>query len=159
MHQREGKYSFADNRILCRLQRDDYGRLRALSEPVRLPQGRLLFETGDAVRHVYFVTGGMLSLLAVTDDDDTVQVAVAGCEGAVGLPALFGINIMPYRVVVQLPASALRISLSVVRAEFSRGGQLHDAILHYLHTLITQITQSLLCSRYHTIEQRLRARG
>lgn len=147
--------NFTDNQILFRLQQEDYGRLHVRLEPVHLPRGRVIYEVGDAVRHAYFLTGGMVSLLATTVEGDTVQVAMVGNEGAVGLPALLGINAMPYRVVVQLPASALRISAAALGTEFNRGGRLHDSLLRYLHTLITQITQSALCNRYHTIEERL----
>src|SRR5947209_12018334 len=136
MSSRESTHPFADNRLLSRLPRQDYERLRARLEPVRLPQGRVLFEAGDAVRHAYFLTGGMASLLAATTDDSTVQVAMVGNEGMVGVPALLGINVMPYRVVVQLPATAVRVSSAALGSEFGRGGQLHDALLRYLHTLI-----------------------
>lgn len=146
---------FADNRILSRLPRADYERLRPRLEPVRLPRGRILFDEGDSPLHAYFLTGGMASLLATTADGDTVQVSMAGWEGVVGVPALLGAGLMPYRVVVQLPATAKRISAAALRAEFNRGGSLHELLLRYLHTLITQITQSALCNRYHTIEQRL----
>jgi CRP-like cAMP-binding protein len=122
---------------------------------VRLPRGRVIYEAGATVRHAYFLTGGIASLLAATADDDTVQVAMVGSEGALGPPALLGIGVMPYQVMMQLPGSALRISTAALGAEFGRGGPLHDSLLHYLHTLIAQITQSALCNRYHTIEERL----
>jgi CRP-like cAMP-binding protein len=146
---------FADNRILSRLPRADYERLRTRLEAVRLPRGRVLFDEGDAPTHAYFLTGGMASLLAAAGDGSTVQVAMVGGEGVVGVPALLGVGLVPYRVVVQLPATAKRISAAALKAEFNRGGPLHDLLLRYLHTLITQVTQSALCNRYHTIEQRL----
>lgn len=155
MSRLESTYPFAENRLLSRLPRADYERLRPHLEPVRLPRGRVIYEAGEPVGHAYFLTGGMASMLVATADDDTVQVAMAGSEGAVGLPAVLGINVMPYQVMMQLKGSALRISASALGAEFGRGGALHDALLRYLHTLIAQITQSALCNRYHTIEQRL----
>lgn len=155
MSSREVTYPFTENRILSRLPRADYERLRARLDPVRLPQGRILFEEGEVPRHAYFLAGGMASLLAATADGSTVQVAMVGGEGAVGVPALLGAGFMPYRVVMQLPGTALRIGVAALGAEFNRGAQLHDLLLRYLHTLITQITQSALCNRYHTIEERL----
>lgn len=148
-------YPLKENWLLSCLAQPEYERLHALFKPVRLPRGHTLFEVGDAVRYVYFLTSGMVSLLAATSDDSTVQVAMIGSEGAVGLPVLLGINMMPYRVVMQLTGTALRISSAALCAEFVRNRLLHDAILRYLHMLITQITQSALCNRYHTIEQRL----
>ena len=155
MSSREGTYPFTENRILSRLPRADYERLRARLDPVRLPRGRILFEEGEIPHHAYFLAGGMVSLLAATADGSTVQVAMVGGEGAVSVPALLGAGFMPYRVVVQLPGTALRIGAAALGAEFNHGGPLHDLLLRYLHTLITQITQSALCNRYHTIEERL----
>jgi CRP-like cAMP-binding protein len=155
MSSQKDEHYFSENTLLSRLPRPDYDRLRASLKPMQLPKDRTLFEAGDSVRHLYFLTGGMVSLLAATEEGATVQVAMAGSEGLLGVPALLGINAMPYRVVVQLPGMALRASVTALAPEFSRGGPLHDAALRYLHTLITQITQSALCNRYHTIEERL----
>jgi hypothetical protein len=77
----------------------------------------------------------MVSLLTTTADNETVQVAMVGSEGAVGIPALLGIGVMPYRVVVQLPITGLRIGAAALGAEFSSGGQFHDLLLRYLHPL------------------------
>jgi CRP-like cAMP-binding protein len=148
-------HPFNDNRLLASLPQDEYARLRPLLDPIRLPQGKVLYEAGDTVRHAYFLTSGMASLLATTADDTTVQVAMVGNEGLVGLPALVSPNFMPYRIVVQLPALALRLKASAFSVEFKRGGHLQEIILRYLLTLLTQITQSALCNRYHTIEERL----
>jgi CRP-like cAMP-binding protein len=148
-------FPFTDNRVLSRLPRTDYERLRPRLEQVRLPRGRVLYEAGETVRHAYFLTGGMVSLLAATADDETVQVAMVGSEGAIGLPTLLGAGAMPYRVVVQLPSTALRIGASALVAEFRCGGRLQGLLLRYLHALIMQITQSALCNHYHTIEERL----
>jgi CRP-like cAMP-binding protein len=151
----EGAYPFTENRVLSRLPHADYERLRARLDPVRLPRGRALFEEGEVPRYAYFLAGGMVSLLAATADGSTVQVAMVGGEGVIGVPTLLGAGFMPYRVVVQLPATAQRVGAAALSAEFNRGGMLHDLLLRYLHTLITQITQSALCNRYHTIEERL----
>jgi CRP-like cAMP-binding protein len=152
--QKDG-HLFARNGLLSRLPRPDYERLRTQLEPVRLPRGRIIYGAGDAIRHVYLITGGMVSLLATTSDGQTVEVAMVGSEGAVGALALLRINILPYQVEAQLPVTALRIDLAALGAEFERRGHMHDLLLRYLHTLVMQITQSALCNRYHTIEQRL----
>ena len=112
MSSQKDLYPFTENGLLSRLPRPDYDRLRTRLEPVRLLRGPVLFEVGETVRHAYFLTGGMVSLLAATADDATVQVAMVGNEGLVGVPAQLGRGVMPYRVVVQLPAPALRVNVT-----------------------------------------------
>ena len=156
MHsQREDAHFFATNRLLASLPPPDYARLRAELEPVRLAKGFVLYDMGDSVRYAYFLTGGMASLLAAAGAHEVVQVAMVGNEGVVGIPAFLRVNVMPYRVTVQLPTTALRIRASVLSAEVGTCGALTDALLRYLHMLVTQITQSAVCNRYHTIEERL----
>lgn len=145
----------ATNRLLSALPDDEYAHLLPSLTLVRLPRRRVIYEAGESVRHVYFITGGMASLLAATTDGETVQVAMVGDEGAVGLSSLLGSGVMPYEVTVQLQGSALRISAAALAAAFRRSEALRDLLLRYLHTLVTQITQSALCNNYHTIEERL----
>ena len=145
----------AGNRLLASLPPPEYARLRNHLEPVHLPKSKVLFEVGDTVRRAYFLNSGMVSLLATTSEATDAQVAMIGSEGLVGVPAFLRCNVMPYRVTVQLPASALRIKAAALDAEFWRGGALTDALLRYLCMLVTQITQSAVCNRYHTIENRL----
>jgi CRP-like cAMP-binding protein len=152
---REDARFFAANRLLASLPPPDYARLRAALEPVRLAKGFVLYEVGDPVRYAYFLTSGMVSLLATTGEHAAVQVAMVGNEGIVGIPAFLRVNAMPYRVTVQLPTTALRLRASVLNAEVNSCGALTDALLRYLHMLVTQITQSAVCNRYHTIEARL----
>ena len=97
----------------------------------------------------------MASLLSVTEDGHSVEVGMIGNEGVVGLPAVLGISTAPYRIVMQLPANALRIRAEVLRQEFDRGGRLQKLLMHYVHTLLTQISQSAACNRYHTMKARL----
>jgi CRP-like cAMP-binding protein len=151
----ENSRLFTANRLLDCLSRAEYERLRPLLEPVRLRPGKVLYEVGDSVRYAYFLTSGMVSLLAATTDDDTVQIAMVGNEGLIGIPALLRNPVMPYRSLAQLPTTALRISAPTLSAQFERSSELQGVLLRYLHTLITQITQSALCNRYHTIEARL----
>jgi CRP-like cAMP-binding protein len=153
--QGEGAHFFGANRLLAGLPSPDYTRLRAVLEPVRLAKGVVLYDVGESVRYAYFLTGGMVSLLGATESSALVQVAMVGDEGVVGIPAFLRVNVMPYRVTVQLPTTALRIRASVLSAEVNSCGSLTDALLRYLHMLVTQITQSAVCNRYHTIEERL----
>lgn len=147
--------SHFDNHLLAALPREEYSRFAPRLEMVRLPAGRVLCEAGGGIRHLYFLKGGMASLLSLTEDGHSVEVGMIGNEGVVGLPAVLGIDTAPYRVVMQLPANALRIKADALRAEFNRGGRLQKLLLHYTHTLLTQIAQSAACNRYHTMKARL----
>jgi len=155
MSSRQDARLLTGNQLLDYLPQAVYSRLRHSLKSVQLPKGKVLYEVGDEVHHAYFVTSGMVSLLSATDDGATVEVAMVGSEGLAGVPAVLRNNSTPYRSVVQLPASAMRIRAAALDAEFARCGQLQDSLLRYLHTLLTQISQSAICHRYHTIEQRL----
>ncbi len=144
-----------ENLILAALPRSEYERLRPFLESVRLAQGKVLYHAGDTVRHVYFLKGGMVSLLSLTEDGSSVEVGMVGNEGLVGVPALLRLCTTPYQVVVQLSANAVRVRAEVLQAEFNRGGQLQDLTLRYMHTLLTQLSQSAACNRFHTVEERL----
>lgn len=144
-----------ENRILATLPRLEYARLSSQLEIVKLPQGKTLYEAGGTIRHAYFLKSGMASLLSMTEDGDTVEVGMVGNEGVIGLPAILRINSTPYQVVVQLPTTAARIRADVLRTEFDQGGRLQDLLLRYMHTLLTQISQSAACNRYHSMRARL----
>jgi CRP-like cAMP-binding protein len=143
------------NRLLAALPPDDRARLTSGAERVRLPNGRILFEAGEPVRHAYFPLSGMVSILSVTPGGKSVEVAVVGSEGMVGLPAILGEGNSPYQAMVQLPLEAIRVSARTLRSEFDRGGRLKELLLGHALTLLTQITQSASCHRFHTVEQRL----
>lgn len=145
----------AQNRLLATLPRDEYARLLPHLSWVRLAQGETLYEAGDSVRHAYFPVGGMVSLLSTTEDGQTVEVAMVGNEGMVGVPILLRVDQSPYKVMVQLPTTALRIKAEPLRREWDQGGQLQFLLLRYTHTLLTHISQSAACNRFHSVEQRL----
>lgn len=144
-----------ENRILSALPRLEYARLSSHIEVIRLPQGKTLYQAGGIIKYAYFLQSGMASLLSVTEDGAAVEVGMVGNEGMVGLPSILRINSSPYQVVVQLPAYAARLRADVLRAEFDRGQQLQDLLLRYMHVLLTQISQSAACNRFHTMKARL----
>jgi CRP-like cAMP-binding protein len=143
------------NRILEALPREEHARLLPLLSPVSFKKGRVLWEAGEEIRHAYFLTGGMVALLSVTYDQETVEIGMIGSEGMAGVAAVLRCEAAPYRVMAQLPTTALRIGVGALRAEFSRGGRLQDLLLRYTHALLTQVAQSTSCHRFHTAEQRL----
>ena len=144
-----------ENRLLATLTEDELGRLYPHMEVIRLPQSKVLYEAGAAVHNLYFPNKGMISLLSMNSDGTTIEVGMVGDEGAVGLPVILEIDTTPYGATVQLPAEVIKIKGSVVKAEFNRGGRLNHLLLRYTHVLLTQIAQSVVCNRFHTIEKRL----
>src|SRR6266446_2909125 len=143
------------NRLLAALPTDEYKRLQPHLESVQLSNRRILCEAGDFIRHAYFLNSGMGSLLALTQAGATVEIAMVGNEGMLGIPAILGAHKTPYEMMVQLPGEGVRIKTDVIRAEFKRAGVLQDLLLNYTHALITQISQSAVCNRFHTVEKRL----
>lgn len=144
-----------ENRILAALPPLEYARLAPHLETVRLPQGKILYQAGSTIKYAYFLKSGMASLLSLTENGAACEVGMVGNEGVVGLPAMLRINNSPYQVVIQLPASAARIKADILGAEFDRGRQLQDLLLRYMHTLLSQVSQSAACNRFHTMKARL----
>jgi CRP-like cAMP-binding protein len=144
-----------DNRILSALPPADLARIKPHLEHVRLAHNKTLYTSGDVVQHVYFPSSGMVSLVAVTADGAATEVGMVGDEGMVGLPAVLRNNVSPYDVTVQLAGAALRMRGERLRAEFDAGGRIQDLLLRYMHALLTQISQSAVCNRFHTVEERL----
>lgn len=143
------------NQILSALPRHQYPLLFSSLRAVSLARGQILYDLAGPVRSVFFLTSGMASLLASTENGSTTQVGMVGDEGVVGIAAILRIRQAPYQVVVQIPGRALSISANLLVGEFRREGPLQDILLRYLHALICQISQSAVCNRFHTIEQRL----
>jgi CRP-like cAMP-binding protein len=144
------------NRLLAALPRKEYERLLPLLKLTQLPQGMVLYHTGDLMRSAYFINDGMISLLSTAQDGSSVETAVVGSEGLIGIPIILRSNKAPYEVKVQVAVkSSLMIEAEALRNEFDRGDKLQEMLLHYTHVLLTQISQTALCNRFHTVEQRL----
>jgi CRP-like cAMP-binding protein len=143
------------NRLLFALPRAEYERLLPALKPVRLARDVVLCEAGNTIRQAYFLMGGLVSLLSTTEDGKTIEVGMIGTEGMVGIPIILGMSVAPYRTTVQVPITALSIKAGALRDEFNRGGVLQNMLLRYTNTLITQLSQSAVCNRFHTAEERL----
>lgn len=144
-----------DNRLLAALPRADYERLMPYLDRVHLPRGRVLFEAGDLIRHAHFPLNGVVSLLGMTEDGETVEVAMVGDEGMLGVPIILRVGVTLHRSMVHIPADALRIRSDLLQMEFNRNGKLQDLLLRFTHAFIAQVSQSAICNRFHTIEARL----
>jgi len=143
------------NLILNALPEEEYERLLPNLKPVKLLLGQYLYRAEDTIRHVYFPSDAMVSIVATTTAGQSVEIGVIGREGMVGLEVLMGSDSTLNDHLVQDSNNALRISTAAIREEFKRGGVLHDSLLHFTRLLITQIGQTALCNRLHTIEERL----
>jgi CRP-like cAMP-binding protein len=143
------------NRILDSLPDLEYERLAPHLEMVNMAPGKVICEATDTMRHAYFPIGGMVSLLSTTVDGETVEVAMVGSEGMVGIPIVLRANISPYRIMVQLPTSAMKVRADVFLKECRQGGEIQEQALKFTHTVLTQIAQSAVCNRFHSLEERL----
>jgi CRP-like cAMP-binding protein len=144
-----------ENRLLAALPHAEYERLLPSLEPTHLAKGNVLYNVGDTVRRAYFIQSGVISLLSVTIEGDTIEVGMVGSEGMVGIPSLLRQSRAPLRTVVQIQGEALTIGSNALRREFQRGGELQELVLCFTHTLVVQIAQAVICNRFHTIEERL----
>jgi CRP-like cAMP-binding protein len=143
------------NPLLALLPPGEYKRLRAHLEYVGLSKRRILYNVGDLMPHAYFLLSGVVSLLASTAQGESVEVAVVGSEGIIGLPIVLDSDTAPYEVMVLVSGGACRIRADILRAEFQRGAALHDLLLQYTHSLLAEVAQSAVCHRFHTSSQRL----
>lgn len=145
----------AQNHFLAALPTDVRNRLRPHLERVPLPLGKVLYESGDALRHVYFPTDSIVSMLYVMESGASAEISVVGNEGFVGVALLMGGGTTTGRAVVQSAGHAWRLPAPRLREEFERPGELQHLVLRYTQSLITQVAQTAACNRHHTIDQQL----
>jgi signal transduction histidine kinase len=143
------------NDLLAALPAADYERLSASLELVALPLGCALYESGAQLEHAYFPTDCIVSLLSVTNDGSSAEIAIAGNEGMVGIALFMGGETTSSRAVVQNAGCAYRVPSALIKQEFNRGGAFQLLLLRYTQALITQMAQTALCNRHHSLEQQL----
>ncbi|HEX9811516.1 MAG TPA: Crp/Fnr family transcriptional regulator [Burkholderiales bacterium] len=148
-------YDLVGNDILAALPADEGARLQPYLEMVPMPLGELVYESGSTQQHVYFPIDGIVSLLYVMQDGSSAEIAVIGNEGLVGISLFMGGESTPSRAVVQSAGHALRLSAEVLKTEFARGRELQHLLLRYTQSLITQMAQTAVCNRHHSVEQQL----
>ena len=146
---------FEQNQLLAALPLEDQERLRVGLEPVELPLGLVIFESGTKLRHLYFPSSGIVSLLYAMENGASTEIAVIGSEGAVGIALFMGGDSTPSRAVVQSAGRGHRLNAAAVKAEFDRGGPLQHVLLRYTQALIAQMTQTAVCNRHHSVDQQL----
>ena len=143
------------NHLLAALPPEDYARLLPALELIPMPLGWAVYESGGRMGYVYFPTTSLVSLLYVMENGSSAEIAVTGNEGLVGISLFMGGESTPSRAVVQSAGNGYRLRASVLKTEFSLGGQLQHLALRYTQALITQMAQTAVCNRHHALEQQL----
>jgi CRP-like cAMP-binding protein len=143
------------NRILQAVAPADRTRLLPMLQPIQLAFGDVLSEAGSRLEYIYFPVTALVSSMYMTEDGASTELFLAGNDGAVGVALFLGSDTTPYRDVVVVAGSALRMPARALREEFARGGSLQYLLLRYTRALITQIAQTAVCNRLHVVEQRL----
>jgi len=143
------------NQILAALPNPDYERLRPHLEPVPMPLGWAVYESGTSLSHLYFPATSIVSLLYVMVNGASAEIAITGNEGMVGISLFMGGESTPSRAVVQSAGSGYRLPASVLKREFALGGPLQLLALRFTQSLITQMAQTAVCNRHHSLEQQL----
>jgi CRP-like cAMP-binding protein len=141
--------------LLSSLPPDDYARLLPNLELVNMPLGEILYESGIQMRHVHFPTTAIVSLLYVMEDGASAEIAVVGNEGVVGVSLFMGGETTPSRAIVQSAGHAYRLRGQLLKDEFYRAGPLQHLLLRYTQSLLTQMAQTAVCNRHHTLDQQL----
>jgi len=143
------------NHLLAALPATEFERLSPHLESIPMPLGEVLYESGAQLRHVYFPTTSIVSLLYVLEDGASAEIAVVGNEGILGISLFMGGDSTPSRAVVQSAGHGYRLKAERLKQEFNRAGPVLRLLLRYTQALITQMTQTAVCNRHHSIEQQL----
>jgi len=143
------------NHLLEALPASDYQRLAPHLEHLALKLGDVLYEPGRTMRYVYFPTTAIVSMLYVMEDGASAEIAIVGNEGILGISLFMGGESTPSRAVVQSAGFGYRMRAQVLKNEFERYGTLMHLLLRYTQALITQMAQTAVCNRHHTVDQQL----
>jgi hypothetical protein len=143
------------NHLLVAFPATDYNRLLPNLELIPMLLGWVAYEAGNEMGHVYFPTTSIVSLLYVMENGSSAEIAIIGNEGLVGISLFMGGETTPSRAVVQSAGHGYRLKASVMKREFALGGALQHLALRYTQALITQMSQTAVCNRHHSLDQQL----
>lgn len=143
------------NLLLAALPQEPWQRLAPQLEWVDMPLGKVLYESGGLLQHVYFPANAIVSLLYVMENGASAEIAVVGNEGVIGISLFMGGESTPSRAVVQSAGHGFRLKASLIQEEFNRAGPLMHRLLRYTQALITQMAQTAACNRHHSLDQQL----
>jgi CRP-like cAMP-binding protein len=149
------KHDTNQNHLLAALPDAEFGYLASHLELIQMRLGDVLYESGGKLQHVYFPTTAIVSLHYVLGDGSSSEMAGVGNEGMLGVCLLMGGDTTPSRAVVQTGGQGYRLKASLMVEEFSRGGHVQRLLLLYTQALITQMSQTAVCNRHHSVEQQL----
>jgi len=141
------------NHILAALPTATYERVLPALEEIILELGQVIYESGGQQDYLFFPTTGIVSLLYVMEDESSAEIAIVGFEGVVGVALFMGGETTPSRAVVQCAGRGYKLKAHFLKVEFDRGGAAQHLLLRYTQALITQMSQTVVCNRYHTIDQ------
>ena len=144
-----------ENCLLAALPDPEWRRWQPLLEQIEMPLGEVLYESGAPQTHVYFPTTAIVSLLYVLEDGASAEIAVVGSEGIVGISLFMGGGSTPSRAVVQSAGRGLGLKAQMMKDEFNRNGPVLHLLLRYTQALITQMSQTAVCNRHHSLDQQL----
>jgi CRP-like cAMP-binding protein len=144
-----------ENRLLAALTDVERAAWAPQLESVDMPLGKVLYESGSKLTHVYFPTTSIVSLLYVMENGASAEIAVVGNDGIVGISLFMGGESTPSRAVVQSGGAGLRLRANVLMQEFNRAGPVLHLLLRYTQALITQMAQTAVCNRHHSLDQQL----
>jgi CRP-like cAMP-binding protein len=150
-----GHHKPRQNHLLDALSPAARERLYPQLELVEMPLGKVLYESGDVLRHVYFPTDCIVSLLYVMEDGASAEIAVVGNEGLIGIALFMGGETTTNRAIVQSAGYAYRLLGQRFKDEFHRYGEMQILLLRYTQALITQMAQTAVCNRHHSVDQQL----
>ena len=143
------------NHLLATLNDDSKSRIYPNLELITMSLGMVIYESGDKLSHVYFPTDCIVSLIYEMEDGATAEIAVVGNEGMLGVAVLTGGESTPSRAIVQSAGYAYRITGKMIMNEFNRHGEMLVLMLRYTQALITQMAQTAVCNRHHSVDQQL----
>jgi CRP-like cAMP-binding protein len=143
------------NNLLAVLPESVFKRLQPDLKPVDMKLGDVLYESGSHMRNVYFPTTAIVSLLYTLANGSSAEIAVVGNEGIIGVSLFMGGETTTNRAVVQSAGVAFRLPSQILKDEFTRAGPMQHLLLRYLQALITQMTQTAVCNRHHSVDQQL----
>jgi CRP-like cAMP-binding protein len=144
-----------ENHLLAALPDADYQTLAEHLEPMQMPLGLAVYESGGAQGYVYFPTDSIVSLLYMLEDGACTEIAVTGNEGLVGISLFMGGETTPSRAVVQSGGQGYRVRAAILKKRFDSNGEVQHLLLRFTQALITQMTQTAVCNRHHGVDQQL----
>jgi CRP-like cAMP-binding protein len=154
IHKSDG-HTLNQNHLLAALPAEVLGRLSPNLELIAMPLGEVLYESGGQLQHVYFPTTAIVSLHYIMENGASAEIAGVGNEGVLGISLFMGGNSTPSRAIVQTAGHAYLLKARLMIDEFKRAGPMMDLMLRYTQALITQISQTAVCNRHHSVEQQL----